>query len=120
MFAGVSYYKKTPHHGLYNFRLLCHNARVSTLCRAKRDWQKHGGAEKSGIPSFCPIHLSAFLKCRIKEGPKISDFSKNFGNISEKQPFPEIISDLFFSGSATVPVAVRGVSRLSQNRNDIF
>jgi hypothetical protein len=41
----------------------------------------------------------------------ISDFSKYFGNISEKPPFSENISDYFFWGSATVSVAVRGVSR---------
>jgi hypothetical protein len=36
------------------------------------------------------------LKGRVKEGPKISDNPKNFGNISDKQPFSEIISDYFF------------------------
>ena len=34
---------------------------MSTLCRAKRDWQKYGGAEKSESSCFCPSHLSAFL-----------------------------------------------------------
>jgi hypothetical protein len=56
-----------------------------------------------------PTHPSAFLKGRVKGGRVISDFSKYFGNISEKQPFSEKISDYFFR-SATVPVAVRGVS----------
>jgi len=39
---------------------------------------------------------SAFQKGRVKEGRKISDHPKNFGNISEKRPFSEKISDLFF------------------------
>jgi hypothetical protein len=69
---------------------------MSTLCRAERGWQKYGGAETSERPFFCPTHLSTFQKCRVKEGRNISDFSKDFGNISDKQPFSEIISDLFF------------------------
>jgi hypothetical protein len=28
MFAGVSFYEKSGHHDLYNFRLLCHTGRV--------------------------------------------------------------------------------------------
>jgi hypothetical protein len=62
-------------------------------------------------PFFCRIHFPASRKCRIKGGRKISDNRKYFGNISGKQPFSEKISDLFFSGGATVSVAVRGVSR---------
>jgi hypothetical protein len=57
-----------------------------------------GRAEKSApkASGFCRTHLSAFLKSRVKKGPKISDHRKNFGNISDKHPFPEIISDYFF------------------------
>ena len=71
---------------------------MSTLCRAERGWQKYGGAETSAPKAFgvLPTHLSAFQKCRINGGRKISDNRKYFGNISEKQSFPEIISDLFF------------------------
>jgi hypothetical protein len=60
---------------------------MSTLCRAKRKWQKHGGAEKSAPKAFgvLPTHFSAFQKrvygCR---------------RISEKQSFSEKISDYFF------------------------
>src|SRR5271157_3229140 len=35
-------------------------------------------------------------ECRVKGGRIISDNRKYFGNISEKQPFSEKISDLFF------------------------
>jgi hypothetical protein len=69
---------------------------MSTLCRADREWQKDGGAEKLESPFFCQIHFSAFLKGRVKGGRKISDYPKYFGNISEKQPFSENISDLIF------------------------
>jgi hypothetical protein len=47
-------------------------------------------------------------------------FSQGGRRISEKQPFPEIISDLFFSGSATVPVAVRGVSRRTSGQRCVW
>jgi hypothetical protein len=68
---------------------------MSTLRRAERKWQKHGGAEKSESSCFCPTHFSAFQK-RVNGCRRISDNPKNFGNISEKQPFSEKISDLFF------------------------
>jgi len=42
------------------------------------------------------------------------------GNISEKQPFSEIISHLFFWGSATVPVAVRRVSRRTSGQKCVW
>jgi len=88
MFAGVSYYKNRSHHGLYNFHPLCHNAPMSTLCRAGPKWRKYGGADLPTVaalsaiaaaatadaakvgtsekPFFCPIHLSASQKCRVK------------------------------------------------------
>jgi hypothetical protein len=93
---------------------------MSTLCRAEReetgrnirradlptvaDLSSIGAAAtadaakvgKSEGPCFCPMHFSAFLKWRVKGGRKVSDFSKNFGNISDKQPFFEKISDYFF------------------------
>jgi hypothetical protein len=43
------------------------------------------------------MHLSALPKCRAKGGRKISDDVKYFGNISEKRPFSEKISDYFFA-----------------------
>jgi hypothetical protein len=60
---------------------------MSTLCRAGRKWQKHGGAKKSAPKAFgvLPTHFSAFQK-RVNGCRRISD----------KQPFSEIISDLFF------------------------
>jgi hypothetical protein len=69
---------------------------MSTLCRAKQRWQEYGGAETSVRPFFCQIHFSAFQKGRVKGSRKISDDPKNFGSISGKRPFSEIISDLFF------------------------
>jgi hypothetical protein len=69
---------------------------MSTLCRIEQGWQEYGGAETSERPFFCRIHFSALLKGRVKEGPKISDNRKYFGNILEKQPFSEKILDLFF------------------------
>ena len=71
---------------------------MSTLCRAGRkcrnmSWQKN---QPRKLSRFCLTHLSAFLKGRVKGGRKISDYRKYFGNISEKQPFSEKISDLFF------------------------
>jgi len=71
-------------------------------------------------PFFCPTHLSAFQKCRIKGGRNILDNQKYFGNISEKQPFSEIISHLFFWGSATIPVAVRRVSRRTSGQKCVW
>ena len=70
---------------------------MSTLCRAKRKWQKHGGAEKSAPKAFgvLPTHFSAFQK-RVYGCRRISDNPKYFGNISEKQSFSEKISDYFF------------------------
>ena len=72
---------------------------MSTLCRAKRGWQKYGGADLPTVlsvvaaaaakvgtserPFFCPTHLSAFQKCRINGGRRISDNRKYFGNISD-------------------------------------
>ena len=35
MFTGVSCFKKSGHHDLYKFRLLCSNLQMSMLCRAK-------------------------------------------------------------------------------------
>jgi hypothetical protein len=120
MFAGVSCYKKSGHHDLYNFRLLCYNLQMSTPCRAKgepqnvrgaRPSRSLGGASRAALPDkdafggrpntaretrALPTHLPAFQKCRVKEGRKISDNRKYFGNISDKQPFSEKISDLFF------------------------
>jgi hypothetical protein len=100
---------------------------MSTLCRAKRKWQKHGGAEKSESSCFCPTHFSAFQK-RVYGCRRISDNPKNFGNISEKQPFSEIISDLFFSaGSFYRAAAARrrtrslgGASRPALPLKDVF
>jgi hypothetical protein len=40
----------------------------------------------------------------VKRGRKISDNRKYFGNISEKQPFSEKISDYFFWA---IPVKMR-------------
>jgi hypothetical protein len=68
---------------------------MSTLCRAAQRWQEYGGTETSERPFFCQIHFSAFLK-RVNGCRRISDNRKYFGNISEKQPFSEIISDYFF------------------------
>jgi hypothetical protein len=94
---------------------------MSTLCRAERKWQKHGGAEKSAPKAFgvLPTHFSAFQE-RVNGCRRISDNPNNFGNISDKRPFPEIISDYFFSGSATVPVAVRGVSRRTSGQRCVW
>src|SRR5271157_2920192 len=72
---------------------------MSTLCRAGQECQGNKTERVVAFHSpdefFCPTHLSAFQKgvngCR-----KISDNRKYFGNISEKQPFSEKISDLFF------------------------
>jgi hypothetical protein len=50
------------------------------------------------------------LKGRVKEGRKISDNQKNFGNISEKQPFSEIIPDYLF---CTNPVKMERANRKS-------
>jgi hypothetical protein len=50
---------------------------MSTLYRAERRWQKYAGAGTSESPFFCRIHLSAFLKWRVK------GFDQNFG-LSEK------------------------------------
>ena len=93
---------------------------MSTLCRAKwergnvrgaRPSRSPGGASRAALPvkevfggtpdpapetHALPIHLSACLKGRVNGGRKISDNRKYFGNISEKRPFSEIISDLFF------------------------
>ncbi len=54
---------------------------------------------------------SAFQKGRVKRGRKISDNPKNFGNISDKQPFSEKMSDLFFWGMAR-----RGGQKIRLNR----
>jgi hypothetical protein len=71
-----------------------------------------GGAPNTARETHAlPTHFSAFQKRRIRGARKISDYRKYFGNISEKQPFSEKISDYFFRGSASVPVAVRRVSR---------
>jgi len=115
MFAGFSCYKKSGHHDLYNFRLLCHNARMSTLCRAERKWQveciwpqrAHGAQSRKKVFSFVFFVFFVVKNVFSQGGRRISDNPKNFGNISGKQPFSEIISDYFFWGSATVPVAVR-------------
>jgi len=77
----------------------------------RRRTRSLGGASRAALPDkdvfggtpntaretrALPTHPSAFLKGRVKGGRVISDFSKYFGNISEKQPFSEIISDYFF------------------------
>jgi hypothetical protein len=57
---------------------------------AGKGWQKYGRADlpaaaalakvgTSEISFFCPTHFSAFLKCRVKGGCKISDHPKYFG-----------------------------------------
>ena len=87
---------------------------MSTLCRAKWNgrgnvcqWNKtervcgsHSLDNHSSDEFFRPVHPSAFasfcLEGRVKGGRNISDNPKNFGNISEKRPFSEIISDYFF------------------------
>jgi len=63
---------------------------MSTLCRAKWRWQPRK------LSGFCHIHFSALQKCRVKNGRNISDNQKYFGNISEKRPFSEKISDYVF------------------------
>ncbi len=107
---------------------------MSTLCRAGRKCRNVrgarpsrslGGASRAALPDkdvfggtpntarethALPTHLSAFLKCRIKRGRKISDNPKNFGNISEKQPFSEIISDYFLETLCRVRCSQTGSS----------
>jgi hypothetical protein len=78
---------------------------MSTLCRAAQRWQEYGGTETSERPFFCQIHFSAFLK-RVNGCRRISDNRKYFGNISEKQPFSEIISDYFLGKDCHVRLAV--------------
>src|SRR5271157_1674190 len=124
MFAGLWCCKKRCHHDLYNFRLLRHNAPMSTRCRAARECQGnvcqgnqmerarrfHSFPEcfrGSSGEFFRPTHLFAFQKCGVEGGRKISDNAKHFGNISEKQPFPEKISDLFFCRRFAASVSPR-------------
>jgi hypothetical protein len=123
MFAGISCYKKSGHHDLYNFPLLCQNAAMSTLCRAKwkcppaiapaaKAGQRNGDPGRSrfySLANHSPALIpSAPLEIGVESGHKgvgrISDNQKYFGNISEKQPFSENISDLFFGNG-------RGVSQ---------
>jgi hypothetical protein len=93
MFTGVLSYKKTSHHELYNFRLLCHNAAMSTLCRVK--WERRNvrgsrpsrslcGASRAALPvkdvsggmpitargtHALPIRLSSILRVRSFHSP---------------------------------------------------
>jgi hypothetical protein len=53
-----------------------------------------------------PIHLSVFLKGRVEGLERISENRKYFGNILEKQPFSENISDYFF-GQPARPLPIR-------------
>jgi hypothetical protein len=72
---------------------------MSTLCCATlANKDVFGGTPNTARETHAlPIHLFAFQK-RVKGGRKISDNPKNFGNISDKRPFSENISDLFFAG----------------------
>jgi hypothetical protein len=130
MFAGVSCFEKSGHHDLYKFRPLCHNEnkrlkaarppsrRLSGLRRVEMlnagvKQELRGRSVKICVnlwPFPAQAIPSAFQKCRIKGGRKISDNPKNFGNISEKQPFSEKISDLFFWGRGVVWLQIRGGS----------
>ena len=69
---------------------------------------------------FRPVHPSAFasfcLEGRVKGGRNISDNPKNFGHFRKNGPFPKLFR-IIFSGSATVPVAVRRVSRRTSGSN---
>jgi hypothetical protein len=68
---------------------------MSTLCRAGRERRKYEGATALGSPFFCRIHFSAFQKCRIKGGRKISEiFRKN-------SPFSKIFRIYFLETSAS-------------------
>ena len=78
MFTGVSCFEKSGHHDLYNFDLLCHNAAMRTLCRAK--WKSQGIAppavtstakvrqrnylEKASptLPGACPLFNRQFTR----------------------------------------------------------
>jgi hypothetical protein len=91
---------------------------MSTLCRAGKGWQKYERAEKSEISSFCPTHFSAFQKW-VNGGRNISDFRKYFGNISEKQPFSEKISGLFFAVERPSR-SLGGASRAALPAKDVF
>src|SRR5271157_674513 len=80
---------------------------MSTLCRAKngdgRGTPKAFGGGMGTKDSFRLIPLPFFcLPERVNGLEKISDNRKYFGNISEKQPFLEKISDLFFLGREEV------------------
>src|SRR5208282_382602 len=85
MFTGISHDKIRCHHGLYKFRLFCHNALMSTLrlakcelrnVRAARPSRSLGGASRAALPHkdvfggtpntarethALPIHLSAIF-----------------------------------------------------------
>jgi hypothetical protein len=64
MFTGVSLSKETCSGSMSKSGLSCYNGLVSTLCCVNREWKDSGPvgrAEKSGVPFFCPIHLSAFI-----------------------------------------------------------
>jgi hypothetical protein len=80
------------------------------MVQGARPSRSPGGASRAALPvkdvfdgtpttaretHALPTHF-AFQQCRVKEGRKISDNRKYFGNISEKQPFPEKILDYFF------------------------
>jgi hypothetical protein len=61
-----------------------------------------------------PTRHSAFQKGRVNGGRNISDNPKYFGNISEKQPFSEIISDYFFGEGLPCQAHRADVSRHSR------
>jgi hypothetical protein len=75
-------------------------AAADALC----DFAFNSGAKKSRLSHRVAVSRSdvgegLHLATLLKRGPNISDNPKYFGNISEKQPFSEKISDLFFGGT---------------------
>jgi hypothetical protein len=91
---------------------------MSTLCRAGTRWQKYAGAETSAPKAFGVLpNFSAFLKW-VKEGRKISDNPKIFGNISDKQPFSEKISD-YFLGGVRLSRSLCGASRRTSGQRQV-
>jgi hypothetical protein len=88
---------------------------MSTLCRAERKWQKNAWAAISAPKAFGVLPSPFFcLPERVNGLEKISDDRKYFGNISEKPPFSERISDYFFGkGGGWVKVCQSGPARRS-------
>jgi hypothetical protein len=72
MFTGLLFWKDSDHRGMYRIGHLCHNARMSTPCRARMDCQKNGcqrnQTEKlpvpiplTNIPLTYPVIIRFFL-----------------------------------------------------------